>query len=410
MVTKAKEVMSKEIIGQVEGAWLSDRARKTYEVDHYHVDVNDGDLFKISPKVEKQLIAAIVSGNGEVKANCKVSTLFQMVLDSDAPRINLNYLNPDKPEHSELINFERYTKEISELTKNNSYLSLENIFSDNRVRCRLFKNIASNLSEVEKKLEIEDSSSINKRNETVYSRPILLNDVAIGHIEYLEDDSKVTILSTEIDYEQQGKGIGTQAYKSFIYDKISKGKIVGSDSIVSNQAIRVYEKLSESGYTINRNETRRTVRGVTTIGREDMLKQSSDTPTIFVDGARVREPGYRMIGDSVFEIHPVKENIIFPDPVEITIYDNLSSDKVMYRIEPKKITKIEQVPTGEAIDSGVKAKIDNLLKSARECLVSEVNADYASFKSELFAWRVTEISIDELDRALKRDRDNTLSI
>jgi hypothetical protein len=148
-----------------------------------------------------------------------------------------------------------------------------------------------------------DHSHVNKQGETVFHRAIEQNGIKIGAIDYIETADKVTILRSDVDTEFQNKGFGFNAYLRFIDEKLSMAKQVCSDSIVSLQAQRIYEKLSAAGYVITKSSVRMLSSGkITTINALDFSSQRGTIPTVYIDGAGVSEAGYRFYGSPVFTI------------------------------------------------------------------------------------------------------------
>jgi len=90
-----------------------------------------------------------------------------------------------------------------------------------------------------------DKVEINKQGETVYVRDIMHDGEVAGSIKYLETDSEVTILRSDVIPSLQQKGLGTSAYKALIDEKIGQGKLVKSDNIVSKIAQRIYSQLAQ---------------------------------------------------------------------------------------------------------------------------------------------------------------------
>jgi predicted GNAT family acetyltransferase len=148
-----------------------------------------------------------------------------------------------------------------------------------------------------------DHSYVNKQGETVFHRAIEQHGIEIGAIDYIETADKVTILRTDVDTEFQNKGIGFNAYQRFIDEKLLMGKQVCSDSIISLQAQRIYEKLSIEGYIITKASVRMLSSGkITTISALEFSSQRRTIPIVYVDGAGVSEAGYRFFGSPVYTI------------------------------------------------------------------------------------------------------------
>ena len=94
-------------------------------------------------------------------------------------------------------------------------------------------------------------------------------DSDIGHIDYIVSDGRVRITQSFVAGDVRGKGLGTRAYEAFIRSHLEQGRVVESDSSVSDAAMRVYQKLEAAGYTVERSpQAREEYRRTTTIPKQ----------------------------------------------------------------------------------------------------------------------------------------------
>ena len=143
----------------------------------------------------------------------------------------------------------------------------------------------------------------NQYGDDVFNISITKEGKKAGDIQYIDDGKAITILRSDV--EDAGKGTGTAAYEQLIYRALLEGKTIKSDAIVSPSAAKVYEKLKDKGYKVEKaTELFNVRRGETTTNRESRMAQSASAPTMTDDyGNRISKP-YRIKGEPVYTIKP----------------------------------------------------------------------------------------------------------
>jgi hypothetical protein len=134
---------------------------------------------------------------------------------------------------------------------------------------------------------------------------IIYDGNSAGAIEYVKDGDNIQIIRSDVS--PTGSGIGTEAYKQFIDSKHSDGLNVGSDAIVSDKAMGMYEKLGREGYNVTESPSSRGIYtqgsgGKTSISRDEMKAQRNAAPTEYFDGAIQQAAGHRFTGNPVYSI------------------------------------------------------------------------------------------------------------
>lgn len=244
----------------------------------------------------------------------------------------------------------------------------------------------------------KDENYQNKWGETVNIRDILNEGKKVGAIEYLESDNTVTILRADVDADYRGKGIGFNAYKEFINEKVSFGKRVGSDNILSESAQRVYEKLENEGYYLMESPTYLLARGdITSITREDRIQQRKEMPTERVNGAIMTSGGYRMKGESIYTVFP-SDSIVSSNKIRIESHDLSSGDSTNLLITPSYVEKSKIEDDSNSLNQDVYNEIEELLFAASNELLHPDNQSIAESLAmkNVLVWNVTRISHDNL--------------
>ena len=153
-------------------------------------------------------------------------------------------------------------------------------------------------------VELGDAAKgTNQYGDDVFNISITKEGKKAGDIQYIDDGKAITILRSDV--EDAGKGTGTAAYEQLIYRALLEGKTIKSDAIVSPSAAKVYEKLKDKGYKVEKaTELFNVRRGETTTNRESRMAQSASAPTMTDDyGNRISKP-YRIKGEPVYTIKP----------------------------------------------------------------------------------------------------------
>jgi len=177
---------------------------------------------------------------------------------------------------------------------------------------------------------------VNKQGESVYVRPIEFEGREVGTLQYLESDDEVVILRSDVNEADQGKGLGTRAYRLLIEEKLSQGKRVGSDSIVSQSAQGVYKKLQSLGYDVRESASRVKHRmDKTSLTSAQLMSQRASHPIRHIDGVNVSESGYRMKGESVYTVK-ASPKMTIPE-VTMVLVDKSKSSQREFFIRPNAI-------------------------------------------------------------------------
>lgn len=279
-----------------------------------------------------------------------------------------------------------------------------NTFTSSRWRNKYLKEAIESLR-VELAEENEDVTYVNKQNETVYQRDILFEGKSIGAIEYLEDDSSVTILRSDVEDDYQGQGIGYQAYVKLIEDKIALGKSVGSDSILSAQAQSIYKRLGEAGYKMESVYTRLMTRGkITSLSIEDTSEQRNAFPTVHIDGVGVSDTGYRFKGQSIFTIKPSIS--LNPSPVI-----NITEGSILSSAFSSFIQRDDIKDALNGLAEGDYDEIESLFLDARNILTHEDNKEIRDSLTmdNVSIHDIQIVSYDELSKSVELDFENNSS-
>lgn len=287
-----------------------------------------------------------------------------------------------------------YIKEAVAIANKLSSKSESDIFTSSKWRSRQLREAMESLRVELAEVNI-DSHYINKQNETVYQREIFEDGLNVGIIEYLEDDNSVTILRSDVKDEYQGQGIGFNAYTSLINEKISQGKSVGSDSILSPQAQRIYQKLEDAGYRMSSQYSRIMTRGkITSLSREDTMSQRNSFPIVNIDGVGTTDTGYRFKGESLFTIEPSMG--VIPSPVI-----SITEGSIVTSVYPSYV----EVSSPDILKDGDCKNIELHLMEARKILT---NSENKGIRDSLIMDNVVVlnsqiISYDELDRIVEME-------
>jgi len=86
-----------------------------------------------------------------------------------------------------------------------------------------------------------------------FIKTIRSGDQEVGEVYGEEVPNAVVISESHVNPDQQGKGAARQAYEQLANYAIAQGKILHSDSAVSESASRVYDALARRGYTVEKN-------------------------------------------------------------------------------------------------------------------------------------------------------------
>lgn len=276
-----------------------------------------------------------------------------------------------------------------------------NIFNASKWRAVQLVRVSNMLSD---ESEPTEALRTNKQSEQVHVRSIVHKGLEVGSIEYLDDGEQVTLIRSDVNQEHQNKGIGFSAYKALIAEKMREGKKVCSDAILYPQAIRIYEKLEKAGFGIKSNETRMMV-GYrrTTLSREDISSQRNSFPTIYVQGAGITEPGYRLKGEPVFEVISCPSAFLKHKEYEIAEIDKHSGKEVVYRVSKDRIAR-EMKSSLNGFDSDainlIKSKVDMAINS----LISPENdaLSKAISQKDICAWESEVVLKGELQIVLEK--------
>lgn len=263
-------------------------------------------------------------------------------------------------------------------------------------------------------------SFVNKQGESVKVFPIDHDGKEVGQIEYLDDGYTVTILRSDVETDYQGNGIGTLAYKEFIEGKLVSGKNVQSDSILSAQAQKVYDKLSGLGIIVNKNENVRPLtRGkITSLSRDSIKKQTNEFPIVYIDAVNMVEPGYRLKGDSVFSVQPgplLNAKMRIKKELGDTCYDKTpfiikEIDKDLqisttYDISASSVFFTEEKP--HLLGSDKISEIEVLIEKAKDILQHSENAFINAALSEgaILFQRKVKLDKDLMLQSLNKEKD-----
>ena len=147
----------------------------------------------------------------------------------------------------------------------------------------------------------------NKKDEKVHLEHendvshIFHNGEKVGAIKHQDKDGMIQILRSDVEKEHQHKGIGTQAYHQFIEHHLKAGKSVGSDSMLTEHGVGVWEKLKKK-YDVKTSENAKPAypANMTTISREFREKNRPRT--------REYDSSYLSGQEPVYSIHPPKKS------------------------------------------------------------------------------------------------------
>jgi hypothetical protein len=171
-------------------------------------------------------------------------------------------------------------EQTSKESGQNSPLSLDNTVENIREAntgnikkgvLELFESNPELANEVYEALGFKTKSEIEVSNRILnpdmapdgYSKIIALNGEPIGEFALLDIGNEVHLSGslgarTEIDTKHRNKGYGYQAYVELAKQVKSEGKVLVSDTNMTEDAIRVWEKLVKEGYA---NKVKRLVEG-----------------------------------------------------------------------------------------------------------------------------------------------------
>lgn len=79
---------------------------------------------------------------------------------------------------------------------------------------------------------------------------ILHDGEKVGALKYQIKDNMAQITRADVIPEFQNKGIGTEAHKQFINNMFEKGLDVGSDSMLTKNSVKIFDKLKNMGYNV----------------------------------------------------------------------------------------------------------------------------------------------------------------
>jgi predicted GNAT family acetyltransferase len=256
-----------------------------------------------------------------------------------------------------------------------------------------------------------DDHEFNKQNEKVFTRNISHEGKPIGAIKYIETDSDVTILRSDIDTEYQGRGLATEAYKALIDDKIANGKVVHSDNIVSLSAQKVYSRLESEGYEVRKQPSRINHRqALMSLTPDNIRKQRDDFPVVYKDGVGMTESGYRLKGAPIYSVVKSPNVALNISPIRIGLVDNKTFHEKVFEITPHSIKLSEKTDMGlSEFDAELSKKINNLFEEAKNALSSPENQDIKERLSadNVTIWKNIIIERSEIEQALNRTRDQS---
>jgi predicted GNAT family acetyltransferase len=245
-----------------------------------------------------------------------------------------------------------------------------------------------------------DKSEINKQNEVLFLRSIVFEGEPVGEIKYLEDETSVTIIRSDVDAKHQGKGLATKAYKTLIDEKMKAGKVIHSDNILSDPAQAIYRKLEEEGYTVSKQPSRLKYRGVTSLTAKNLQAQHASFPTVYRDGARVTESGFRMQGTPVFKVTKSPNLDIDISPVDIVVEGKNTKEKVTFSISPHNVI-VSEVTGARIEDTHPNLFVDiNEILNLRGIGVN-IERDHIEMRKEQV------IESKDLDLAIRRKAENS---
>lgn len=342
----------------------------------------------------------------------KVKSTHEVAVTFNAPNFQIQeYYSPEKRKEMgddnpivQKLKAIDYVRDASEIISKFNNKEVTDSFPSSKWRNQELQKIMDSL-----RIKVipadQDKSYTNKQGETVYQREIHFEGKDIGAIEYLEDNNSVTILRSDVEVDHQGKGIGFSAYSKLIEDKVALGKSVGSDSILSPQAQRIYQKLQDAGYTTKSPFTRQMLRGkITSVFREDMIAQRKAFPSIVIDGVGVSDSGYRFKGPSIFKINPSLS--LNPPPVVNITEENLvlglCTDTFVY---PSYVQSETVSQSRSFLSPGDFDQIQSLLEQARAILLHPENSEIRDslIMENVVIKDIKAISYDELRKSIELD-------
>lgn len=225
----------------------------------------------------------------------------------------------------------------------NKQIAINNLFNED-------KTLANSVYEAlgfKTKSEIEVSNRIFNPDMAPdgYSKIITLNGKYIGEFALLDVGNEVHLSGslgarTEINTKYRGKGYGYQAYVELAKQVKLEGKVLVSDTNMTEDAIRVWEKLVKEGYA---NKVKRLVEGFDNFEEEvyiidnSKLAISEITPTI--DLLLIEESEIpKKEGESFSEMQRrVKQNINIRKRIDIANKNNIKQGQLYSFSELKNL-------------------------------------------------------------------------
>ncbi len=275
-------------------------------------------------------------------------------------------------------------------------------FRLSKLKAKYIKSIMDSFG-VEQK-ENNDPFETNKQGETVYVKNIFHENQKVGALRYIENDSTATILRSDIKPEYQGQGIGKKAYMDFIDEKLSQGKMIHSDCIVSRSAQNVYRALESKGYEVNRQPCRTNHReDLNTLLPDAIRAQQNTFPTKFHEGVRSVEPGFRLKGEPVFKVVKSPNVSLHLDPIQISIYETNKQHETTFNISPNKVNVHEQLGSNlKEVSPSLYDKSEEIFSFIKRSLPHPASQDiHHRLSTENIAiWRINSIERSELEKTI----------